>query len=170
MNNPILFSDFFNKVLISSERVHFSHVDPYGHLNTSRYIEFFLNHRIHAAEEQIKCYTMDIVKELSLGFVVRDLNVRFVSPSFQGEVLEIASWVRLVTEQSFELSLVAASLAKRHAKAVARIEFVSVDMKTGRPTKIPNSLPSRSSDNPISRLPSSSTYLATISGLPVDFL
>lgn len=169
MNN-ISFSDFLNKVLISNERVHFSHVDPYGHLNTSKYIEFFLNHRIHAAEEQLKCSTMDIVKDLSTGFVVQDINVRFLNPSFQGEVLEIASWVSSINEYSFTLNIIMASEAKRKAKALAKVQFVSVDMKTGRPTKLPEALPSRSTESLIHTRPDSNTYKSTITGIPEDFI
>lgn len=168
--NKIIFSDFLNKVLISNERVHFSHVDPYGHLNTSKYVEFFLNHRIHAAEEQLHCFTMDIVKELSIGFVVQDINVRFVSPSFQGEVLEIASWVNSTSEYGFTLNMIIASEAKRKTKAIAKVQFVSVDMKTGRPTKLPDALPSRSSEALILTRPDSVSYKSTITGIPEDFI
>lgn len=169
MNN-ISFPDFLNKVLISNERVQFSHVDPYGHLNTSKYVEFFLNHRIHAAEEQLQCYTMDIVKELSVGFVVQDINVRFVSPSFQGEVLEIASWVSSIGEYGFTLNMIMASEAKRKAKAIAKVQFVAVDMKTGRPTELPETLPSRSADSPILTRPDANTYKHTITGIPEDLI
>jgi len=169
MNN-ISFPDFLNRVLISNERVHFSHVDPYGHLNTSKYIEFFLNHRIHAAEEQLKCFTMDIAKELSIGFVVQDINVRFVSPSFQGEVLEIASWVSSISEYGFNLNLIMASESKRKTKAVAKVQFVSVDMKNGRPIKLPDALPSRSLESLILTRPDSSSYKTTVTGIPEDFI
>lgn len=169
MNN-ISFPTFLNKVLTSNERVQFSHVDPYGHLNSSKYVEFFLNHRIHAAEEQLKCFTMDIVKELSIGFVVQDINIRFLSPSFQGEVLEIASWVSSISEFGFTLNMIMASETKRKAKAIAKVKFVSIEMKTGRPIKLPEALPSRSTESLIITRPDSNTYISTLTGIPEDFI
>lgn len=168
--NKIPFLDFMGRVLITRERVQFSHIDPYGHLNTSKYIEFFLNHRIHAAEEQLQCYTMDIVKELSIGFVVQDIQVRFSSPSFQSEILEIASWVSGKNESGFTLSLVMLSELKRKVKSSARVQFVSVDMKTGRSTNLPISLPTRSAESLIATRPMAEVYKTSVIGLPEDFI
>lgn len=167
--HKIPFNDFLNRVLTSMERVQFSHVDPYGHLNTSRYIEFFLNHRIHAAEEQLQCFTMDIVKELSVGFVVQEMSTRFLSPCFQGETLELASWVSEKLPSGFTLSVLMSSKKNHKAKACGRIQFVSIDLRTGKPVNLPEALPSRSESDLISDRPASLTYLEQIVGLPEDF-
>ena len=131
---------------------------------------WFHNPRIHAAEEQLKCFTMDIVKELSIGFVVQDINIRFLSPSFQGEVLEIASWVSSISEFGFTLNMIMASETKRKAKAIAKVKFVSIEMKTGRPIKLPEALPSRSTESLIITRPDSNTYISTLTGIPEDFI
>lgn len=166
----ILFENFIHKVLTSTERVQFSHVDPYGHLNTSKYVEFFINHRIHSAEQQLECYTMDIVKELSIGFVVHDMQLRFFIPCFQGELLEIASWMNEKSDYGFSMYMTMSSASKRKVKAIAKVHFVSVDMKSGRSIELPKKLPSRSDLNLISERPSSTEYMKTISGLPEGIL
>lgn len=165
----IPFDSFLNKVLTSTERVQFSHVDPYGHLNTSRYVEYFLNHRIHAAEEQLQCLTMDLVKELSVGFVVQEMSTRFLLPCFQGETLEIASWVSQKSSHGFTLSVIMSSMKNHKAKACGRIQFVSVDMKTGRPIALPQALPSRAESDLTVERPTAQAYLEKIVGKPEDF-
>lgn len=168
--NAIPFEDLLNLVLVTNERVQFSHIDPYGHLNAAKYLEFFLNHRIHAAEELLQCHTMDIVKQLGVGFVVQDLAIKYLSPTFQSEVLEIGSWVEGKSPNGFTLILVASGSRKRRAKAIAKIQFVSVDVKTGKVTELPNSLPIRTDDYKTGNFKKPEEYVGTIEGFPSDFV
>ena len=161
----ISLEDFKNRVLTSQERVHFTFVDPYGHLNANRYLEFILNHRIAAAEEQLQCVTMDIAKEMKIGFVVSDVTLKYLSPAFLGEELEIASWVTEVLAQGFKISAVISSAKTKKVKLSACLEFKSVGAADGRLTEMPTALPTRSEERLIESRPLASEYVSTIRGL-----
>lgn len=163
--NQILLEDFKNRVLTSRERVHFTFIDPYGHLNANRYLEFILNHRIAAAEEQLQCVTMDIAKEMKIGFVVTDIALKYLSPAFLSEELEIASWVTDVLPQGFKISAVISSIKTKKVKLSARLEFKSVGAQDGRLTAMPTALPSRSEERLIEARPLAADYVSDIRGL-----
>ena len=76
VHNHIYIKDLQSRVLTSRERVKFSQVDPYGHLNAARYLEFMTNHRVEAAEQQLGCYTLDIVRDLKIAFVIADAHIK----------------------------------------------------------------------------------------------
>lgn len=149
-------------VLVSREKVKFSQVDPYGHLNAARYLEFMVNHRIEAAEDQLACMTMDLLRDLKIAFVVSDARVQYLRPSLCGEELEIASWLEAVSDHGFSLTVLISSSQSRHAKSVGKIEFRSVCATNGKPSVMPASLPSRATEDVVSRCPTVESYKTTV--------
>ncbi len=156
--------DFLNRVVTSEERVQFSQVDPYGHLNASRYSEFIINHRITAVEDQLQVITLDVMKNHGVGFYVSRLDLRYRSPSFLGEKLEISSWVHQLRTNGFDLHMVVSGSADRNIRATALIEIQCVDVKSGGITSCPEKLTSRAEENVLALRPLSSDYLKTLIG------
>ena len=154
--------DFKERVMISNEIVKFSQVDPYGHLNASRYLEFMTNHRVEALVTQLECHTMDILKETGMGFVVTDARLKFRDAAICGEVLEVASWVVHHDSRSFNVKFVIASAESRRIKATGDFTFFSINVQTGKPGTIPAGLPSRSSENLLLKRPLAPDYVRTL--------
>ncbi len=165
MNN-LRIEDFVDRVMTSHERVQFSQVDPYGHLNASRYAEFVTNHRITAVEDQTGVSTYDIIKTLGIGFVVARLDLRYQAPSFLGETIEIASWIELVNAGGIEVRLVLSGAENKKVRATALMSVRTVDVKTGRPVACPESLPSRLEGDVLSGCPLKVDYLSGLKNLP----
>ena len=151
-----------NYVLISEERVKFSQVDPYGHLNSARYLEFMADHRIVAAEQHLQCFTLDMLRDLSVGFAIVDAHISFCYPSICGELLEISSWVKSTSNQGFSLRVVIANAENRKVKAIGNLEFRSIRSSDGRPAPMPDSLPSRSEHDLLSKCPTLESHLTTL--------
>jgi YbgC/YbaW family acyl-CoA thioester hydrolase len=158
-----------SRVLISREKVKFSQVDPYGHLNAARYLEFMVNHRVDAAEDQLSCVVLDLLQELRVAFVVADARVQYLRPSFCGEELEIASWLEAVSEQGFSLTVLISAYKSRQAKSIGKIQFRSVCAANGKPSTMPTSLPSRATEDVVSRCPTVECYKKTVK-VPVGVL
>jgi acyl-CoA thioesterase FadM len=163
-------SDFLNRVISSKEKVQFSFVDPYGHMNASRYLESILNHRIHACEEHLACFTMDIAKLLNQAFVLHRIDLRYLKPSFLSENLEIGSWVKRISADGFSLSICVSNPHSKSVRVVGILEFKSVDLKTGKSVAIAPFLPSRSEEELIQKFPLASEYTAQLKDYPSDLL
>lgn len=157
-------SDFLKKVVTSTERVQFTHIDPYGHLNASRYVEFIINHRIQAVEDQLQVMTMDIAKSVGAAFVVVRLDIRYLTPCFLNEELEIGSWVENIQKFGFTLRVVISGEKSRKVHAVAFQEIRTVNFKTGLLIECPLSLPSRGDPSLLHNRPDSAEYTSQLIG------
>jgi YbgC/YbaW family acyl-CoA thioester hydrolase len=162
--NELKLIDFIGRVVTSRERVQFTHVDPYGHLNSARYTEFLINHRIDAIEDQLQVATLDIGKVLGTAFVISRMDIRYVSPSFLGEELEIASWIERLDKSGFELRLVISGGERRRVRAQAMQEIRTVNFKTGQVIDCPSFLPTKGPADILHTRPLKAEYLAGISG------
>jgi YbgC/YbaW family acyl-CoA thioester hydrolase len=163
MQTNISIQDFIGRVFTSDERVQFSQVDPYGHLNSSRYCEFVVNHRIVALADQLKFDTLDIMKLQGVAFVVSRLDIRYLLPSFLGEKLEIASWIDSIHKSGFEVRVLICGEDKK-IRAATVMEVRTVDAKTGKPVRCPETLPTRGEASLLTERPTSESYLSGIAG------
>jgi YbgC/YbaW family acyl-CoA thioester hydrolase len=162
--NQLPIHDFIDRVVTSQERVQFTHVDPYGHLNSARYTEFLINHRIDAIEDQLQVVTLDIAKVLGAAFVIARMDIRYLAPTFLGEHLEIASWVEGLHSSGFTLQLVISGGEKRKVRAQAMQEIRTVNFKTGQPIECPTFLPTKGSSDILQTRPLKTEYIAGLKG------
>ena len=137
---------FENRIFESKERVHFTAIDPYGHMNSARYFEMVINHRAYAVEEAIGCYTKDILEKTGCAFVLANANMSFARPSFQGETLVVQSWLTSLKEKTFHISFTIFGRDAEDLRYSGELRFCGVDLGTHRPCKLPEALPTR--DNP----------------------
>jgi len=161
--------EFINRVLATEDKVTFSFVDPYGHLNTARYLEIFVNHRVSGPEERAGLSTLAMAKEMKLGMVFHAVTLKFLVPAFLGERLQVYSWAISAHETGFSILGIIASEKNGRAKCVVHADLRSVNLESGRPVKLPATLPV--TDPQLLRsLPLASDVCPTIKGLPEDFL
>lgn len=156
-------TDFIGRVVLSEDRVTFTSIDPYGHLNTNRYIEMFVNHRATAPEEKNGISTMVLLEEHKLAMVFAELNVKFLSPAKISEKLEVASWVTEIGPNRFRLGGLITNQADRRVRASLQVLLFSVHAQTGKPVTLPDSMPCV--DERLRDCPLIDAYLTTVNGL-----
>jgi YbgC/YbaW family acyl-CoA thioester hydrolase len=145
--------DFRGKLFESEEVVFFSYVDAYGHLNSAKYLEMVLNHRVHALEKSIQCFTMDLLKVTGIGLVIANSNVNYIKPSFQSEALSIQSWVNEIQEASFVVEFQILEKKSKQLRANGSLKCVSVDLRTHKTCPLPKFMPSRGNKEDLLNLP-----------------
>jgi acyl-CoA thioester hydrolase len=165
----VLMAGVRRRVLTTTERVKFTDADPYGHLASGAYVNMIMSHRVEALQDRLG---FSIVRFAASGvaFPARSVTVTYLRPTYVGEVLELGSWIEEMDDSRFELRVIVADAADRTARAVATIEFVTVDARTGKRMTTPEMLPSSAKSDPLPDLPGSEEYVAGILGLPDGWL
>ena len=104
------------------------HLDAYGHVNNSRYLEFLEEGRWALVDN-----TIDLaeIQRLGLGFVVVNININYRRPAGLDTVLEIRSSVSRVKEKSAVIHQEVGIEGGEAVFADADVTFVMIDMKTG---------------------------------------
>jgi acyl-CoA thioesterase FadM len=160
--------ELLNRVVTSRELVSFSAADPFGHLSTCRYLEFFVNHRVSAIEEEIGFVTMAMAREQKVGLHFSHAELRYLRPAFLGEKLGISSWAHSIQGSGFRVSGIIYGLERRDVKAVINGELRSVSLVTGKPTDLPATFPA-TSETRVRELPLVGAFLGDFKGIPEGF-
>jgi acyl-CoA thioester hydrolase len=122
----------FRQVLIVSEDA----IDEFGHVNNQRYIAWM--QEIATAHSAANGWSMERYLEIGAAWVVRSHFIEYLRPAFAGDEIGVFTWaanlaLREVTRKySF----------RRAGQLLARAEtkWVYVDIKSGRPKRIPGEL------------------------------
>jgi YbgC/YbaW family acyl-CoA thioester hydrolase len=89
-------------VFRTRHRPPFHKLDPNGHMSTSAYLEFFLDHRFTGLREVVGLDLASLSK-LPIIFVVRRASIDFQSPIYGDEEFEIESHVTAFGERDCEV-------------------------------------------------------------------
>lgn len=111
--------------------VRFNDCDPLGHLNNSRYLDYFIN----AREDHLKsAYGLDLTKYYQKGqaWVVGHHEITYRKPAVYNE--EVMIRTTLIDMSEFHLTIEAVMYDKdeSHIKAVQWTTLISVNTHTGR--------------------------------------
>ncbi|HJR23529.1 MAG TPA: thioesterase family protein [Dongiaceae bacterium] len=111
-------------------------IDAFGHVNNQRYIAWMLE--VATAHSAANGWPMERYLQIGAAWVVRSHFIEYLRPAFAGDALEICTWaaslaLREVTRKYLFL---------RAGQVLARAEtkWVYVDIKSGRPKRIPEEL------------------------------
>lgn len=113
--------------------VRFSELDPYGHVNHSRYVQYFEAGRVEALAE-VGMGLDTLQRELGLTLVVVEIRTRFVRSAHLGQVLTVESGLTAVgrVKASWRQRVL------RDGELVATQDMVSGCLTTeGRPARFP---------------------------------
>jgi acyl-CoA thioester hydrolase len=111
--------------------VRFTDCDPFGHLNNSRYLDYFLN----AREDHLKsAYDMDLnhFYQQGLGWVVGGHEIKYLKPALYNEKICIRSTLLDVSENHLTVEMLMSNEKETHFKAILWTNFIPVDIKTGK--------------------------------------
>ena len=113
-----------------------SHQDAFGHTNNVAYLEWLEK----AAWSHSEALGLNIAAyyDLGCGCVVRKHELNYCLPTYVGEKLAIGTWIsandgKLSTVRDYQII----RLADNKTVFTGRTHFVTVDMVTGRPKRMP---------------------------------
>ena len=111
-------------------------IDAFGHVNNQRYIAWM--QEVATAHSAANGWPMERYLAIGAAWVVRSHFIEYLRPAFAGDALEIATWA-----SSLALREVTRKYQfRRSGQHLARAEtkWVYVDIKSGRPKRIPEEL------------------------------
>ena len=130
------------------QRVRFSDLDPYNHVNHARYLSFFEMARVDLLDEL--GFSMDRLAEMGLRIVLVEANIRYYTPARLGDEIEITTRVREVRRASTRWSQRARVGSDPVAALEIKAAFTSFE---GKPQRTPRgfaeaTVPYRVEDRP----------------------
>lgn len=111
--------------------VRFGDCDPLGHLNNSRYLDYFINAREDHVREH---YGLSLREYYLQGFswVIAQTNISYLRSANVGEWVQIQSAIRHFTHDELWVEMVMWSEDFNQLKAVLWSKLVHVEIKAGR--------------------------------------
>lgn len=114
------------------QRVRFSDLDPYNHVNHARYLSFFEMARVDLLDEM--GFSMDRLAEMGLRIVLVEAAIRYYTPARLGDEIEITTRVRDVRRASTRWSQSARVGSEQVATLQIKAAFTNHE---GRPKRTP---------------------------------
>ena len=111
-------------------------IDAFGHVNNQRYVAWM--QEVATAHSAANGWPMERYLEIGAAWVVRSHFIEYLRPAFAGDALDICTWAsslalrEVVRNYSF--------LRAGQILARAETKWVYVDIKSGRPKRIPEEL------------------------------
>lgn len=112
------------------------HQDDFGHTNNVAYLQWLE----HAAWGHSNALGLDIAAyyRLGCGCVVRKHELSYMLPTYVGDELAVGTWIsandgKLSTTRDYQVI----RLSDGKTVLTGRTHFVTVDMKTGKPKRMP---------------------------------
>lgn len=114
------------------QRVRFSDLDPYNHVNHARYLSFFEMARVDLLDEM--GFSMDRLAGMGLQIVLVEATIRYNTPARLGDEIEIITRVREVRRASTRWS----QRARVGSDPVASLEIkAAFTSPGGKPQRTP---------------------------------
>src|SRR5687768_6720464 len=117
-------------------RVRHYELDSFGHVNNAVYANYMQETAIDASAEA----GFDPVwyQQRGVGWVIRQLSIRYHLPASYGDEIEIKTWSSAVRGASSTREYLLTRTRDRARVARARANWVYLDLNTGRPTRLPD--------------------------------
>ena len=111
-------------------------IDEFGHVNNQRYIAWM--QEVATAHSAANGWPMERYLQTGAAWVVRSHFIEYLRPAFAGDALDIDTWAASLALRE----VIRKYLFRRADQLVARAEtrWVYVDIKSGRPKRIPQEL------------------------------
>ncbi len=113
------------------------HVDLYGHVNNTRYLEFLEEARWQFAEGHLDLAAW---QKKGIGFSIVNININYRRPAFLGDVLEIRTGLSKLGKSSGTIHHEIVHKGTENLVTDADITFVMVDAEKNKPVPIKGEL------------------------------
>lgn len=120
-----------NKNPDSKYTIRFNDCDLFGHLNNSRYLDYFINAREDHLKEH---YNLDLTVyyQNNVGWLVGSHEIVYLRPAIYNEVVTIQSALLFAHSEFIHLETIMMNEKKNHLKAIMRTKLIPVNTKTGK--------------------------------------
>jgi len=115
-----------------------SDIDIQGHVNNTRYVAWMQD--VAVAHSAAQGWPMTRYVEEGAGWVVRQHTITYRRPCFLGEKITACTWIASFAPRQSARKYLFWRPADRVVLAEAETQWVFIDLKTGRPAKVPESL------------------------------
>jgi acyl-CoA thioester hydrolase len=118
--------------------IRFQDCDPFGHLNNSKYIEYFMNAR---EDHLIEFYNLNIYergRKLNENWVVTKNQIAYIYPVFFMEEVVIRTRVIHFTENSILMEALMLDKEAKRLKSLIWTEFTYISLSNGKSAKHPD--------------------------------
>jgi acyl-CoA thioester hydrolase len=122
---------FRQELIVSADAI-----DAFGHVNNQRYVAWM--QEVATAHSAANGWPMEHYLQIGAAWVVRSHFIEYLRPAFAGDTVDIHTWA-----SSLALREVVRKYSFRRAGQIlawAETKWVYVDIKSGRPKRIPEEL------------------------------
>jgi len=124
----------FTREITVSER----DIDVQHHVNNLRYLKWMQS--IAVAHSTAQGWSMERYAAEGMGWVVRSHTITYKRPAFLGETITACTWIAGFSPRMSPRKYLFWRAADKTVLAEAETMWVFVDLATGRPTKVPDTL------------------------------
>ncbi len=117
-------------------RVEWRDIDPLGHLNNATYLSYTEEAAIEAGNRYGITHASSA--EAGLGWAVKRSRIEYRQPALAGDELEVVTWLGSVRPASAERHYSIFGGSQRELLARAQTLWLTVDLVTGKPRRIPS--------------------------------
>jgi len=113
-------------------------IDIQGHVNNTRYVAWMQD--VAVAHSAAQGWPMTRYVEEGAGWVVRQHTITYKRPCFLGEKITACTWISSFAHRQSARKYLFWRAADRTVLAEAETQWVFINLSTGRPAKVPDSL------------------------------
>jgi acyl-CoA thioester hydrolase len=124
---------FTQEIVVAS-----SDIDVQGHVNNTRYVSWMQD--VAVAHSTAQGWSMARYVEEGAGWVVRQHTITYRRPCFLGETVTACTWISSFAPRQSARRYLFWRAADKVVLAEAETQWVFIDLKSGRPAKVPESL------------------------------
>jgi acyl-CoA thioester hydrolase len=121
--------------VIWQRRVEWRDVDPFGHLNNASYLAYTQEAAIEAGLTYGVTHASSL--EAGLGWAMKRSRIQYLQPALPDEELQIETWLTSLRQASGERFYSITRLADGEQLARARSHWLTLDIDSGKPRRIP---------------------------------
>lgn len=122
------------QILTSTATIRFQDCDPFRHLNNARYVDYMLNAREDQVFEAYGLKIYDLAVKKKLGWVVSTSQTAFFRPALPFEKVVLESQAFEYSPYNLKVELRMYDEHRKQLKAFIWMDFVFIDLKTGKVT------------------------------------
>jgi acyl-CoA thioester hydrolase len=113
-------------------------IDEFGHVNNQRYVAWM--QEVATAHSAANGWPMERYLKIGAAWVVRSHFVEYLRPAFAGDGLEIFTWAANLALREVKRKYLFRRGGDGHILARAETKWVYVDIRSGRPKRVPEEL------------------------------
>ena len=117
------------KVLTSTAQIRFQHCDPFNHLNNSRFIDYFMNHREDVLIEHYDLDIFNITQTTGKSWMSRSNQIAYLRPARIMEDVFIESQLIAYDEHHLYVEMRMYDENQSHIKSLLWSSFIHVDIQ-----------------------------------------